>query len=134
MQLVLAKFSKDTDGKGPLLFMAIVNTHVSVSHDAIQAPENKLEETKLSDFEGEHVPSCTTRLEELGNHLELANRLPDNADATMCACLANFRANEEFRLCMTNQKIKANLGQLKMSWREILMEADVLFWSFRDSG
>ena len=133
LQLALEKSAKDTDGFGPLLWMAIVEINVSVSDSALRAMELTLKEIKLTDYPGEHVPSCTTKIEQICSHLDRADSLPNDINTTICNALI-YCSNEEYRAYFTAKKTQANLKKLTDTWRELLKEADVLYRAIHDGN
>lgn len=134
MQLALVKF-EDIAENGPIFWMALVETNLSVSDEALRALETKFKMLKLSDYPGEHVPSLTTQMQRTLVQLSKADRLMKDHLTLICIGLMKGCTCEDFKNHFMGIKTKASLNQLEsgITYSALLSEADVLYRNISDS-
>ena len=81
---------KDTDNNGPYLWMCIMRANQSESASAMRRLVKDLEKISVRDFPEEDVRDCTDKISEICWRLFSNDKLPDDVESTICACLGEF--------------------------------------------
>ena len=125
LQVQMAKFEHISE-KGPLFWMALVETNIGTNDDAVELLVAELKEVNLASFDEQHVPSCTEKLKELYDQIAACNpkKMPEDVLSIMVAALTEGCKTERFRWQLWTWESAHSEDKVKGTVPALLRKAD----------
>jgi len=125
LQVQMAKFEHISE-KGPLFWMALVETNIGTNDDAVELLVAELKEVTLTTYDEQHVPSCTEKLKDLYDQIAACNpkKMPEDVLSIMIAALTDGCKTERFRWLLWTWEAANADDKVKGTVPALLRKAD----------
>ena len=121
-------------GGGPITFMLIISFILSSSEEALTLLADKLQNLKITDYQGENIITMNSQLKHVISRLSQTDHLPVDIDKKILKLLQTS-SNEDFNKTFHTLQNLVSLGIATIpNWSDLLAKAEIIYTRECTSG